>query len=99
MERTPIFDFQVIKVSAFAYITSILSTCIFGPILEELIFRGIIYTKLKESFNKSTAIFLVSLLCTFIVFFHLEGRRINRSSSLCLLRSCQDCYLQLQHLH
>ena len=43
-------------------VLSVISTAIIGPIIEEFVFRGIIYNKLKESFTIISSIVLVSLL-------------------------------------
>lgn len=43
-------------------IFSIISVAIIGPVLEELVFRGLIYNKLKESYRVGISILLVSLL-------------------------------------
>lgn len=49
---------------------TIIATGILGPILEEMVFRGIIYNKLKQSFSsKYSIIIIVSLL---FALFHLN---------------------------
>lgn len=53
---------DMFKLSSLPLFTQIISSGICGPIIEELIFRGIIYNKLK-TFNKSiVAIILTSLI-------------------------------------
>lgn len=50
-------------------LSSIVSTAIFGPIIEELIFRNVIYSKLKETFSVISSIIITSL---FFGIFHLN---------------------------
>ena len=50
-------------------ITYLIATCLLGPILEEFVFREIIYNKLKKVFNIKTSILLISL---FFSLYHLN---------------------------
>lgn len=43
-------------------VSFLLSTCLLGPILEELVFRGIIYKKISSCFSSLASIILTSLL-------------------------------------
>ena len=43
-------------------IIGILATAVIGPILEELVFRGIIYNNLKKSFSIKISLLILSLM-------------------------------------
>ena len=63
---------DIFELSSLSLIVQIISSGICGPIIEELIFRGIIYNKLK-TFNKPmTAIILTSLIFSIIHFNIIE---------------------------
>ena len=51
----------------------LLSTALIGPVLEEFIFRGIIYNKLKKVFASKQAIILTSLLFGLYHFNIIQG--------------------------
>ena len=65
--------YQVDTTSISFSFASLLSTCILGPVLEEIIFRTIIYRKLKEGFSVKTSIFMVSLLFGIFHFNVIQG--------------------------
>lgn len=48
---------------------TIIATGVLGPVLEEIVFRGIIYNKLKKSFSSKYSVIIVSLLFSL---FHLN---------------------------
>ena len=50
-------------------ITTLISTGLLGPILEEFLFRGYLYNKLKIFYNKKTAVILTSII---FALFHLN---------------------------
>ena len=52
---------------------SILSTAVIGPLLEELVFRGVIYNNIKRDFSKITAIILTSLIFGIFHFNLIQG--------------------------
>ena len=60
------------ELSRLPMIIQIISSGICGPIIEELIFRGIIYNKLKE-FNKKK----FSIILTSVIFGLIHGNIIN----------------------
>ncbi|MBE6138930.1 MAG: CPBP family intramembrane metalloprotease [Firmicutes bacterium] len=60
------------EVSSIPIIIQIICSGILGPILEELVFRGIVYNKLKE-FNKS----IVSLILTSVIFSIFHNDIVN----------------------
>ena len=51
----------------------ILSTAVIGPILEELVFRGIIYNNLKKSFSIKNALLILSLMFAVYHFNLVQG--------------------------
>ena len=55
------------EISSIPIIIEIISSGIIGPILEELVFRGIVYNKLKEFNKPMTTIILASII---FAFFH-----------------------------
>jgi len=58
-----IFNFtNIFELSKLSIIVQVISSGICGPILEELIFRGIVYNKLKIFNKKMTAIILTSVI-------------------------------------
>ena len=63
---------DIFKLSPLPIIVQIISSGIAGPILEELIFRGIVYNKLKTFNKKMSAIILTSL-----IFGIIHGNVIN----------------------
>ena len=68
-----VIDFtNIFKPSTLPIIVQIISSGICGPILEELIFRGIVYNKLK-TFNKP----MVSIILTSIIFGVIHGNFVN----------------------
>ena len=58
------------KVSSMPFIVSLLSSGILGPILEELLFRGIVYNKLKE-FNSNKKSMIISTIIFSIIHFNI----------------------------
>lgn len=68
-----LYDIGKLQVPALPMLSTVLATCILGPILEEFVFRGIIYSKLKTIFSKEKAIFLVSLFFAIYHFNLLQG--------------------------
>ena len=68
-----VFNFtDIFKLSSLPIIVQIISSGIVGPILEELIFRGIVYNKLKTFNKKMSAIIFTSL-----IFGLIHGNIIN----------------------
>lgn len=68
-----LYDIGLLGVLPVPTVTMILTTGILGPILEEILFRGIIYHKLKTSFSTQKVIFLVSFLFAIYHFSLLQG--------------------------
>lgn len=68
-----LYDIGQLEVPTFPKLSTVLATCILGPILEEFVFRGIIYSKLKNVFSKDKAIFLVSIFFAIYHFNLLQG--------------------------
>ena len=60
------------KLSSVPVIVQIISSGILGPILEELVFRGIVYNKLKE-FNKP----IISIILTSLIFALFHTNLVN----------------------
>lgn len=52
----------LVRESLYSNVITVLSTCIIGPILEELVFRGIIFPKIKTVYSDVVSIILVSFL-------------------------------------
>lgn len=64
-----IFSFtNQFELSNLSIISQIISSGIIGPIIEELVFRGIVYNSLKESNTKSFSIIITTLLFSIIHF-------------------------------
>lgn len=63
---------NIFKLSTLPIIVQVITSGICGPILEEFLFRGIIYNKLK-TFNKKT----ISMVMTSIIFGIIHGNLIN----------------------
>ena len=51
----------------------ILATAVVGPILEELVFRGIIYNNLKKSFSIKSSLLILSLMFAVYHFNFVQG--------------------------
>lgn len=72
-ELNNVFNFtNIFEVSSLPIIVQIICSGICGPILEELVFRGIVYNKLKE-FNKP----MTSIILTSIIFALFHTNIIN----------------------
>ncbi len=54
-------------------IMGILATAVVGPILEELVFRGIIYNNLKKSFSIKSSLLILSLMFAVYHFNFVQG--------------------------
>jgi len=63
---------NVFELSSLPLLVQVISSGVCGPIIEELIFRGIIYNKLKKSNKPMTAIILTSLIFGIIHFNVIE---------------------------
>lgn len=68
-----LYDFGLLSVPKLPTITVLLATAILGPILEELLFRGVIHYKLQSVFSKRVTLILVSLLFAFYHMNVLQG--------------------------
>lgn len=68
-----IFEFTNRYDSTVTHISTIITTGLLAPILEEFIFRGLIYNQLKKFNNKKTSIVLATLI---FAFFHFELSQI-----------------------
>ena len=68
-----IYFTDIFKLSPLPIVVQIISSGICGPILEEFIFRGIVYNKLKEFNRKKIAIILTSIIFGIIHFNIING--------------------------
>ena len=57
-----LFDFSLITEVAYSNITVLLSTGVLGPIIEECVFRGVIYNKLKKQYSFKASLIITSIL-------------------------------------
>ena len=57
-----IYFTDIFKQSELPILVEIISSCICGPILEEILFRGIVYNKLKTFNKRMTAIIMCSII-------------------------------------
>lgn len=67
------YDFALMQEVNYSSVIAILSTAVLGPILEECIFRGVVYNKLKSSFSVKTAFILTSILFSVYHFNVVQG--------------------------
>ena len=68
-----LYDFKFLLLPQIPSWNSILATCFLGPILEELLFRGIIYHNLQDSFSKKKLLVVISILFALYHLNFLQG--------------------------
>lgn len=62
-----------IPINFWTIVLEIITTCLFAPIFEEIIFRFGLYEKLNKKFNIGVSILITSIIFSTIHFYKLDG--------------------------